>query len=179
MTDPQLDLRAVGDRIESVLDEIRSSLDPRSWELVEEAVGLVTELYGGGLERVLDLVSEADVERLVADDLVGSLLILHGLHPLDLEARVAAALDSVRPYLGSHGGDVEVLGIDEAEGVLHLHMLGSCDGCPSSSVTLQQAVQQAIEETAPEIVHIDVVDDTPPPPRPLHPVVLTEKPVRA
>ena len=124
------DLRAVGDRIESVLDEIRSSLDQRSWELVEEAVGLVTELYGGGLARVLELVSEADVERLVADDLVGSLLILHGLHPLDLEARVVAALDSVRPYLGSHGGDVEVLGIDEDEGVLHLRMLGSCDGCP-------------------------------------------------
>ena len=128
---------------------------------------------------VLELVSDDDVERLVADDLVGSLLILHGLHPLDLEARVVAALDSVRPYLGSHGGDVEVLGIDEDEGVLHLRMLGSCDGCPSSSVTLQQAVKQAIEEAAPEIVHIDVVDDTPPPPRPLHPVVLTEKPVRS
>jgi Fe-S cluster biogenesis protein NfuA len=179
VTPQQADLRAVGDRIESVLDEIRSSLDQRSWELVEEAIGLVTELYGGGLERLLDLVSEADVERLVADDLVASLLILHGLHPLDLETRVVAALDSVRPYLGSHGGDVEVLGINEEEGVLHLRMLGSCDGCPSSSVTLQQAVKQAIEEAAPEIVHIDVVDDTPPPPRPLHPVVLTKKPIRA
>ena len=171
------DLRAVGDRIEDVLGELRSSLDLRVWERVEEVVGLVTELYGGGLERVLELISPDDVERLVADELVASLLVLHGLHPLDLEARVRAALDSVRPYLGSHGGDVEVLGIDEDEGVLHLHMLGSCDGCPSSAVTLQLAVKKAIEEAAPEIVHIDVVEERPP--EPPMPVVLSKKPVAA
>ncbi len=170
------DLRAVGDRMEAVLGELRESLDQRAWERVEEAVGLVSELYGGGLERVLELVSDDVVERLVADDLVGSLLVLHGLHPLDLEARIGAALDSVRPYMESHGGSVEVLGIDEDEGVLLLKMLGSCDGCPSSSVTLQLAVKQAIDEAAPEIVHINVVDDTPAP-EPTWPVTLTRKPV--
>ena len=171
-------LRAVGDRIEALLGELRTTLDVRTWELVEEAVGLVTDLYGGGLERVLELVDDDDVQRLVADDLVASLLIVHGLHPHDLAARVAAALDSVRPYLQSHGGDVEMLGIDADEGVLHIRMLGSCDGCPSSSVTLQLAVQQAIEEGAPEIVHIDAVDLKPPPP-PVSPVVLSRKPVPA
>lgn len=172
-----LDLRTVGDRIELLLDELRSSLHQREWERVEEAVGLVTSLYGGGLERVLELVADDDVERFLADDLVGSLLILHGLHPLDLEARVHAALDSVRPYMDSHGGAVEVLGIDEDEGVLHLRMLGSCDGCPSSSVTLQHAVKQALEESAPEIVHIMVVDDAPVPATPPTPITLIEKPV--
>ncbi len=49
----------------------------------------------------------------------------------------SAALDSVRPYLGSHGGDVELLGVDEDAGAVHLRLLGSCDGCPSSAVTLQ------------------------------------------
>ncbi|MDQ6697584.1 MAG: NifU family protein [Actinomycetota bacterium] len=184
MSDPEPeaegpDLRAVGDRIELLLGDLQSSLDQRVWERVEEAIGLVTDLYGAGLERVLDLVADDDVERLVADDLVGSLLILHGLHPLDLEARVVGALDSVRPYLGSHGGDVEVLGIDEVEGVLHLRMLGSCDGCPSSAVTLQQAVKQAIEEAAPEIVHINVVDESAPAAAPPTPIALTRKPVPA
>jgi len=174
VSDAALDLRTVGDRIEVVLDELRSSLDQRAWERVEEVIGLVTDLYGGGLERVLELVSADDVEQLIADDLVGSLLVLHGLHPLDLEARVLAALDSVRPYMESHGGNVEVLGIDEHEGILHLRMMGSCDGCPSSSVTLQHAVKQAIEEAAPEIVHIDVVDETPTPPTP---IALGRKPV--
>lgn len=173
----ETDLRAVGDRIEGLLGELRSSLDQRVWELVEETVGLVTDLYGGGLERVLDLVSDEDVQRLAADDLVGSLLVLHDLHPLDLEARVLAAIESVRPYMGSHGGDVEVLGIDADEGVLHLRMLGSCDGCPSSAVTLQNAVKQAIDGAAPEIVHIDVVDDNPPAPPPSTPIALTKKPV--
>jgi len=175
--DPAPDLRAVGDRIETLLGELRASLDERVWERVEEVVGLVTDLYGGGLERVLDLVSDDAVEQLVADDLVGSLLVLHGLHPLDLESRVLAALDSVRPYMESHGGNVELLGIDEDEGVLQLRMLGSCDGCPSSSVTLQHAVKEAIEAAAPEILHINVVDETPPAPTPPVPIALTRKPV--
>jgi len=170
-------LRAVADRIEAVLGELRTSLEVRDWERVEEVVGLVTDLYGGGLERVLAMLPADDVERLSADDLVGSLLILHGLHPRSLEARVVAGLDSVRPYLGSHGGDVEVLGIDEDDGVLRLRMLGSCDGCPSSSVTLQMAVREAIEEAAPEIVRIDVVDDSPPATVPSVPIALTTKPV--
>ncbi|MEO7398148.1 MAG: NifU family protein [Ilumatobacteraceae bacterium] len=175
--DDATDLRAVGDRLESLLDELRSTLDLRAWELVEEAVGLVTDLYGGGLARVLDIVSADDAERIVSDDLLASLLVLHGLHPSNLEERVAAAIESVRPYMASHGGDVEVLGIDEDEGVLHLRMLGSCDGCPSSAVTLQLAVKEALGKAAPEIVHIEVVDDTPPPPPPMFPVELTRKPV--
>ncbi len=51
------------------------------------------------------------LDRLAADDLVASLLAVHGLHPYDVETRVARALDGVRPYLGSHGGDVELLGL--------------------------------------------------------------------
>ena len=62
---------------------------------------------------------------------MAGLLLVHGLHPYDVQTRVARALDSVRPYLGSHGGDVELLGVD-AEGVVTLRMLGNCDGCPSS-----------------------------------------------
>ena len=68
----------------------------------------------------------------------------------------AAALESVRPFLGAHGGDVELLGLDGAIGAVHLRLLGSCDGCPSSAVTLRTAVESAIAEAAPEIVIIDV-----------------------
>jgi Fe-S cluster biogenesis protein NfuA len=152
------DLRAVGDRIEQVLAELRSSLDGRAWDGVEEVVALVTQLYGDGLARVLELGADDGslLERLVDDDLVATLLVLHGLHPLGLADRVRRALDSVRPYLGSHGGDVEVVAVDEAEGVVRLRMLGSCDGCPSSAVTLELAVHRAIEEAAPEITRIDV-----------------------
>ena len=155
---PPIDLRAVGDRIEELLGHLESTLEERAFEQVQDVVSLVTELYGGGLARILELAGEemALRERLADDDLVASLLVLHDLHPLDLEDRVRRALDSVRPYLGSHGGDVEVLAIDGEAGVVSLKMLGSCDGCASSSVTLELAVQAAIEEAAPEITRIDV-----------------------
>ena len=155
---PPIDLRAVGDRIEELLGHLESSLDAAAFEQVQDLVSLVTDLYGGGLARILELAGEdAPLRQRLADDgLVASLLVLHDLHPLSLEDRVHRALESVRPYLGSHGGDVEVLGIDGDEGLVRLRMLGSCDGCASSSVTLELAVQAAIEEAAPEIVRIDV-----------------------
>jgi Fe-S cluster biogenesis protein NfuA/nitrite reductase/ring-hydroxylating ferredoxin subunit len=153
-----IDLRAIGDRIEQMLDQLESALDGRSWEQVQDVVSLVTELYGGGLARILELAGEDDalVHKMAEDDLVASLLVLHDLHPLGLAERIHGAIESVRPYLGSHGGDVEVISIDADAGVVTLRMLGSCDGCASSSVTLELAVQRAIEEAAPEITSISV-----------------------
>jgi len=153
-----IDLRATGDRIEALLGELESALDARAWEQVQDVVSLVTELYGGGLARVLELAADdVDLRRRMADDeLVASLLVLHDLHPLELDDRVHQAIESVRPYLGSHGGDVEILSIDGGAGVVSLRLLGSCDGCSSSSVTLELAVQRAIQEAAPEITRIDV-----------------------
>ncbi len=157
------ELRAAGDRIEVLLDGLRDRLELRDWSAVEEVVRLITDLYGAGLERALDLTddvvggSEAGAElfdRLVGDDLVASLLVLHGLHPHDLATRIELALDGVRPYLASHGGDVQVLEVDDEEGVIRLRLMGSCDGCPSSSATLRSAVEVAIHEAAPEIVTI-------------------------
>ena len=83
------------------------------------------------------MVGPEALERLVEDELVASLLVLHGLHPKDTETRVVEALDEVRPYLGSHAGGVELLGVDP-EGVVHLRLEGSCDGCPSSTMTVKR-----------------------------------------
>ena len=154
------DLRATGERIE-VLLEAASTGGRVARERAEELVRLVVDLYGAGLERLLEIVDESGrlddvlLDRLAADDLVASLLAVHGLHPDAVETRVARALEGVRPYLGSHGGDVEFLGVTE-EGVVRLRMLGSCDGCPSSSVTLTLAVETAIQAAAPEVNGIEV-----------------------
>lgn len=154
------DLRSTGERIEALLDA-SSAYGVVARQRSEELVRLVTDLYGAGLERVLDIVHESgrlDAELLDAladDDLVASLLLVHGLHPYGITTRVERALDSVRPYLGSHGGDVELLDVTD-EGVVHLQLLGSCDGCPSSSVTLELAVKDAVEAAAPEVVTIQV-----------------------
>ena len=78
--------------------------------------------------------------------MIASLLILHGLHPDDFATRVRKALIRVRPYLGSHGGDVELLEADDATGVVRLRMAGSCESCPSSTLTVKLAVEGAIKE---------------------------------
>lgn len=176
-------LRAVGDRIEQLLDELRAAADPRLYGQAEEMLGLVTDLYGGGLARIIEIVGKKDpaVLGLLADDeLVGSLLLVHGLHPVDLETRVARALEGVRPMLASHGGDVELLGLDASAGAVHLALLGSCHGCPSSTVTLRMAVEVAIAEAAPEIQIIDVeqpTDDVPLPGDAVPITLGTKKPV--
>ncbi|MEV6426447.1 NifU family protein [Nocardia sp. NPDC051463] len=124
-------------------------------ERAEQLVREVADLYGAALARVLQLIDGPAVDRLARDDLVASLLLVHGLHPHDLHTRVLTALDSVRPYLGSHGGDVELL--DVADGVVRLEFAGSCRTCPSSSVTLELAVEDAVRAAAPEIERIEVV----------------------
>ena len=156
---PGQDWQTAGERIDALIAASASG-GTVAHERAEELVRLVTDLYGAGLERLLDVLHERAaltdevVEALAGDDLVASLLLVHGLHPYPVQTRVERALDGVRPYLGSHGGDVELLGVDD--GTVRLRMLGSCDGCPSSSVTLKLAVEGAIEAAAPEITAIEV-----------------------
>ena len=164
MPEPQ-NLRATGDRIEQALEELHSTADPRTINLAEELLRLVSELYGAGFARAVELAQEHApglIAAFVEDDLVSSLLLVQGIHPETLDNRVEAALVSVRPFLAQHGGDVELLGIDDDMGAVKLRLLGSCDGCPSSASTLQGAVEVAIVEAAPEIVRIVVEEPTKP-----------------
>jgi Fe-S cluster biogenesis protein NfuA len=164
MPEPQ-NLRAVGDRIEQALEELHSTADPRTINLAEELLRLVSELYGAGFARVIELAQERAPGLIVAfaeDELVSSLLLVEGLHPESLDNRVEAALVSVRPFLAQHGGDVELLALDDELGAVKLRLLGSCDGCPSSASTLQGAVEAAIIQAAPEITRIVVEEPTKP-----------------
>jgi Fe-S cluster biogenesis protein NfuA/nitrite reductase/ring-hydroxylating ferredoxin subunit len=164
------DLRRTGERIDALIDALAGggtgpATPARSRERAEDLVRAVTDLYGAGLERLLDIVHDSGrldeelLDLLAGDELVASLLLVHGLHPYDVRTRVEHALDEVRPYLGSHGGDVELLAVTDT-GAVHLRLLGSCDGCPSSSVTLELAVQDAVEAAAPEISSIEVESPT-------------------
>ena len=114
------DAQAAGERIESLLAELRSNAGPQVADTAEELVSCLVELYGAGLAEILRIIGE-DAEAgprlmddLVADPLVESLLLVHDLHPLDTGARVQRAIDQVLPQLGSHAGKVEYRGIDDA-----------------------------------------------------------------
>ncbi len=149
--------RTAGDRIQNLLDASAAG-GAVARERAEQLVREVADLYGAGLERMLAMAVDASpqlTDAFADDDLIASLLLVHGLHPHDVERRVEDALDSVRPYLGSHGGDVHLLAVDGE--VVRLQFAGSCKSCPSSSVTLELAVEDAVRAAAPEISSIEVV----------------------
>jgi len=150
--------RSAGDRIQTLLDATAAG-GVAARERAEQLVREVVELYGAGLSRIVAAVGDrADagmLNRLVDDDLVASLLLVHGLHPHDVRRRVSDALDRVRPYLGSHGGDVHLL--DVVGDTVQLQFAGSCKSCPSSAVTLELAVEDAIRAAAPEVSSIELV----------------------
>jgi Fe-S cluster biogenesis protein NfuA len=151
------------ERVESLVHDLEQSPDAATVARAQEIIQSVIELHGAALERMLEMLEGAGaagralIDSLAEDGVVSSVLLLHGIHPLDLETRVRRALDGVRPLLRTHGGNVEL--VDLAGGVVRLRLVGSCDGCPSSALTVKSAIEEAIIERAPDITGI-VVDDS-------------------
>lgn len=149
--------------LESLLQQVERIPDAPTRELVSGIIQSMMEFHGAGLSRMLEHLTRAGeagstaLADMARDELVSNLLLLYGLHPLDVEARVRLALDSVRPYLASHGGNVELLELTPT-GVVRLRMQGSCHGCPSSAVTLKSTIEQAIYDKAPDVAAIEVVN---------------------
>jgi Fe-S cluster biogenesis protein NfuA/nitrite reductase/ring-hydroxylating ferredoxin subunit len=147
-------------RVQDLQARLEAAPDPATRELAEELVSAVVQMYGAGLERMLVALFAAgeDGERIAAslieDPLVATLLLIHDLHPVPLANRVHGALESVRPYMESHGGDVELLSLEN--GVARIRLQGSCSDCSASSVTLELAIKQALEEAAPDLEGLEV-----------------------
>lgn len=144
-------------RVETLLDEVEALPDPHSRNKATEMVQALLDMYGEGLARMMEHARDAGAEpftdTLAGDELVSHLLLLHDLHPVPVETRVLGALDEVRPYLESHGGNVEFLGV--TDGVVRLRMEGSCSGCPSSTVTLKLAIEEAVFKAAPDVEAVE------------------------
>ncbi len=143
------------ERVERLTGELEQMPDPAARAVAEELVAAVLEFHGDGLARLLSTMDVGTAREMVeADEVVASLLLIHDLYPVALEERVVEALDSVRPYMESHGGDVDFLGVED--GVAHLRLQGSCSGCAASSATLELAIKKALSETAPDLLGIEV-----------------------
>jgi Fe-S cluster biogenesis protein NfuA len=156
------DAQAAGERVEALLAELRSQAGPQVAATAEELVGCLVELYGAGLARITEIVGEDEsgpklMDKLVADPLVESLLLVHDLHPLDTSTRVRRAVEEVLPQLGSHAGNVEYLGLDEA-GVLRLRLEQS--GC--SADTVRDLIEKAVAGAAPEAAGVAIEMAQPP-----------------
>jgi len=159
---PRPDLRSTGDRIETLLASFAGSGRPAQ-ERAEDLVRLVAELYGAGLERLLDIAYDAGaltpalVEEIAADELVASLLLVHGLHPYDLQTRVRRALAGLRPELAGQGVVVELSEIDD-EGVVRLRLSGA-SGCGAAGIV--DSVTAAVEAAAPDATAVECQQEQP------------------
>jgi Fe-S cluster biogenesis protein NfuA len=145
------------ERIEKLAAKLETGGDPEVRVAALDLVQSVVELHGVALQHMIEAIAETPegegaLERALEDDLVASMLLLHGLHPDDIATRILRGIEKVRPYLKSHGGDVELAGVQD--GVVRLVLHGSCGSCPSSSLTLKTAVEDALFEAAPDIVKI-------------------------
>jgi Fe-S cluster biogenesis protein NfuA len=134
--------------------------DPNLRAKAVELVQALMDFHGAGLDQMMEITAQAGAagyaifDNFAKDELVGNMLLLYGLHPLDLETRVIRALDKVRPSLNLHEGGVELLGI--SDGIVRLSLQGNCDGCPSSAMTLKHTIEEAIYAAAPDINAIEV-----------------------
>ena len=167
-------LRSDGERIEALVSELAALPDPAVRVKTQELMQLVVGFYGAGLERMLELVDEEAADkaeqlfgRFAEDPLVASVLLLHGLHPVELETRVRSALERVR----THGVDATLFEV--RNGVARVHVERHANGRGPSSLAIRQAIEQAIEGAAPEVARIDIqgLEDDP-----LPLVQLTAKP---
>jgi Fe-S cluster biogenesis protein NfuA/nitrite reductase/ring-hydroxylating ferredoxin subunit len=154
------DLARAGRRMQEMVEKIQKTPDPAARRLLQDCLESVLAFYGEGLTRVLQVVDKAGADgekvraALLRDGGVTGLLLIHGLHPVPLEKRLLEALDKVRPYMKSHGGDVELLSLEHEFAKLRLQ--GHCETCPSSTVTLELAVRHAIEEACPDLAGFEV-----------------------
>ncbi|HWB72903.1 MAG TPA: NifU family protein [Egibacteraceae bacterium] len=145
---------------------------------IEELLAEIDEMDDAVKERVFALLDGIDALHRTAivqlEQVLGaqSIETLREAHPatawlleaygigFDERPAVEAALESIRPYIHSHGGSLEVL--DVTGGIVRLKMSGSCSGCTASAITLKQGVLEALREGFPGFVDLEVEEDDAP-----------------
>jgi len=149
-------------RIGEVVEQLESVADPNSRAMAKELVESLMALHGAALERILELAFEASeagqaiIAKCGSDELVSSVLLLYGLHPLDLHTRVTRALEKLRPYLASHAANAEMVSVSADNKVaVRLHL--KSNGCGSSAV--KSTVEGALQDAAPDAAAI-IIEET-------------------
>jgi hypothetical protein len=149
-------------RVETLLDQVESAADPAIRDTAVALLRALLDLYGEGLARIVAAARRTgapalDVE-LASDELVSHLLLLHGLHPLDLPTRIGRAVDTVRDRLG--GAEPHLVSVDGAVARL---LLPAGRGCRGGASALRTTLEEAIRGAAPEIEHVEFDEATPAP----------------
>lgn len=162
---PGTDSREMAKRLQELIEQIQTQPNPAARALLQECLQSLLAFYGEGLSRILEQVQASGVEgkqildRLLKDETISGLLLIHGLHPIPLESRLRGAFEKVRPYMQSHGGNIELLSLENE--IARVRLQGTCKTCPSSTVTLEFAVRRAVEAACPDLAGFEVSTDVP------------------
>ena len=160
------EFNARAQRIQALVQTLDQANDPQLHATAMELLQCVMDLHGAGLERILRTLDETPegeraICKLAEDDLIASLLLLHNLHPDDIETRVHRALRRVHPTLELHGCEAELSSIED--GVVRIRLHKKAGGCGSTAATMSNALEEAVTELAPDAVRaeIEVVQQEP------------------
>jgi Fe-S cluster biogenesis protein NfuA len=149
-------MQHMGDSIRE-LDEVA---DPATRTRVKALIQSLMELHSAGFEKTLEIIFESGdsgqhtIDRLGRDPLVGSLLVLYGLHPEDIETRVTKALDKVRPQVRKQGAEIELIANDGGTVCLRVQLEGHA--CGSTASTIKSALEDAIYDAAPDLTSLEI-----------------------
>jgi hypothetical protein len=138
-------------RIEDLVRRLEEIPDPESRNTAHALMEAILELHGAGLERMMEIVfdtgdsGKAAIRHFAGDGLVASLLVLHGLHPDDMETRVQQAL-------GKMHGNAELMGV--FEGIVRVRVTGNGRG-------LKESVEAAVREAVPDAAEIVIEESAP------------------
>jgi Fe-S cluster biogenesis protein NfuA len=149
--DFQLKVQRIGD----LVGGLENIGDAENRASAKALVQLLLDLHAAGFERALEIIAkngdagQRAIDDLGRDPLVSSLLVLYGLHPLDLESRVAQAVEKIRPKVRKGGGELELVGMES--GVVRLHLQVTGHSCGSTGKTLKAMVEEAMYEAAPDL----------------------------
>ena len=145
---PEDELRAAADLTDQLIQEFEEHPDQEVREKVFQLLNAVDRLHRPGVVALMQFLESKRlwgiIEQARSDPAIRTLLELYDLIPQTDEQQVQKALDLVRPYMQSHGGEIDVLGV--TDGVVRVRLKGSCHGCSGSAVTLKRGVEEALKE---------------------------------
>ncbi len=162
----ETNLQQMNAEIEGLVQRVESIADPEIRGDVVTLIRSVMDLHGAGLKRMLDVLSSSGeaghqiLTAIAADELAGSLLLLHGIHPTDIEERISQAIGKLATNLRAHGTSLKLLEIRDGVVRVQLQHTGHGSGCSSTPAVLQDAVRECVYAAAPEITAIEFEDST-------------------
>ena len=165
----ETDFQARVQKIGELVQELDSIADPAVRARAKELVQSLLDLHGAGLERILEVIFQTGdgstqiIDELGRDPLVSSLLILYGLHPEELQARVEQKLKQIQSKLHKMGAEAELIGTED--GNIRMRVKIDQNACGSTARTVQTTLEEALYEAAPDLKSI-VIDGLEKPPAP-------------